>query len=410
MRRCARNVAKPRLRPRRRRGVRCSDAYSIAKPKLKISSSDARRSATATQDSAGVEMQKSSAGRRGSGAARRASRRLRLRRAAALRADVTRRFSAAMLRLRRWLRSSRFQQPATNGNNSRMPINPSTPPARRRRLAETSRTSPDPDSARESPRDIGKKRLASPSVRNRAPLGGRKAGWCASRAAAAAIRTRAAARNHPARCACRPRHRTSLAPLRFKMPQICAGAEHQQIRGHALRRNHRRGRNRNGRRQRIAIRHAMAIAAAHRMSHQNGGFGIESRRCASAIRPRPSRNPARCAKENASWLSPCPGRSNAYVLNPWPAKSSAEVHHQPAVGGKPVQQNHAAGRLHVRRRIKDRHRRMATARVEPHSCFGQVPPRESSASRAPEIPTPSTMPRMNLPELHRALRDACSAP
>src|SRR5580704_11661841 len=46
-------------------------------------------------------------------------------------------------------------------------------------------------------------------------------------------------------------------------------------------------------------------------------------------------------------------------------KIFGEIHHESAIGGKPVQQNDAPGWLNVSRWIKDRHRRVAAACIQP---------------------------------------------
>src|SRR5271168_3136416 len=110
------------------------------------------------------------------------------------------------------------------------------------------------------------------------------------------------------------------------------------------------------------------------------------------------------------------GKHIAAVAMPWQvqrirAESVAceifsEIHHQAAIGGKPVQQNDAAGGFYIRGRIENGHRCVAAACVEPQFLLGKF--RDANPSRAKSEKYDACDRENDLPELHWALRDVCT--
>src|ERR1700691_6352343 len=161
-----------------------------------------------------------SAVRQGPAAGRRSSRRAQFRRAAAAWTDDfpairfvmprcrMRRLRQLALALRILQRSLRPAETAAECPEIRALRRPSACV-----LDRTSRRWRGPDSTRACPPRYRGTALASPTFRNRARRGGRKAGWCASSASAGADRMRAAARSLPARYA-RHRLRQTILALR----------------------------------------------------------------------------------------------------------------------------------------------------------------------------------------------------
>ena len=192
----------------------------------------------------------------------------------------------------------------------------------------------------------------------------------------------------------------------FQNAQIRAGAEDEQIRGHALRGTIGAGEiamvAATGSRSAMRIAIAAPIEWPSKIVLLGSIWSLRIRDSTAAVA-----HSCAWAKENASRAVAVAGKVESVGAEAVAGEIFGEIHHQAAIGGESVQQDDAAGRFYIRGRIENCHRRVASACVEPQFLlrkFGDANP-----ARAEREEYDADDGENDLPELHGALRGICAA-